>query len=144
MSADAIKARALVQLGTKGGDKCTVRFGLSDKFDTDKTWRAISVYPPADAIAALKAFDLENDGLSNIVRNDSDDREYIVVKVHANKTRCSQLDSGEKVAATAIDNDDSVIIVARPQSWSFEGNSGVALQARAVIVCDDDDAFDIL
>jgi hypothetical protein len=144
MSASAIKSHAIVQLGTKGGEKCTVRFGLSDKFDVDKTWRTISVYPPADAIAALKEFDLENDGLTNIVRLDDRDREYVHVKVHQRKTRCRTLD-GEKHTLAEISHDDKVIIIVRPESWQYDGSSGIVLRARMVIECDDDDEdFNIL
>ena len=145
MSASAIKSRSIVQLGTKDGEKCTVRFGLSDKFDADKTWRNISVYPPADAIASLQEFDLENDGLSNIVRMDDDDRPYIMLKVSAKKTKCKAIEGGKKAELASINHDDTVIVVARPLSWTFEGQSGVALRACAIIICeDDDDEFDIL
>ena len=136
ISKDAIKGRKMIQLGKRDGDKCIVRFGLND-IDMKKTWRHISVYPPSEDIAALKEFDLENDGLNNIVKVDEHDREYIVVKLRTNKTTCRQ-NNGEKMNIQELARDDCCVIVARPESWKFEGASGVTLKAMLLIVFEDD------
>ena len=133
ISKDAIKGRKMLQIGKKDGTKCVVRFGLGD-IDKNKTWRQISVYPPVEAVAALKEFDLENDGLNNIVKVDDSDREYVNVKVRT-KTKCKQ--NGENMKIEELARDDSCVIVVRPEQWNFEGTSGVALKAILVLVVDD-------
>ena len=135
ISKDAIKGRKMIQLGKRDGDKCIVRFGLND-IDMKKTWRHISVYPPSEDIAALKEFDLENDGLNNIVKVDENDREYIVVKLRTNKTTCKQ--NGEKMKIQELARDDCCVIVGRPEAWKFEGTSGVTLKAMLLIVFEED------
>ena len=124
----------MMQIGKKNGTRCIVRFGLSE-VDIKKTWRQISVYPPVEAVEALKEFDLENDGFNNIVKVDeSSDREYVNVKVRT-KTKCKQ--NGENMKIEELARDDSCVIVVRPEQWNFEGTSGVALKALLVHVVDD-------
>ena len=136
MTTSALTARTTIQIGTKAGEKCTVRFALGN-IDADKTWRTISLYPPADSLEGLMAFDLENDGLNNITKTDDNDRQYINVKVRVNRTKCKSLD-GDKVDLSELAPDDACIVVVKPVNWKYDGNSGVALRAVAVIVCEDD------
>jgi len=131
ISKNAIKGRKMVQIGKLQGEKCTIRFGLS-KIDTDKKWRQISVYPPTEAITAMKEFDLENDGLNNILKQDSDDREYVNLKVRAKKTKCKGVESLED-----IERDDSCVVVVVPTPWKMDGNEGVCLKTKVIVVVDD-------
>ena len=138
ISKSSIAARAMVQLGCLDGDKCEIRFGLSD-IDQDKATRTISVYPPSENIASLKEYDLENSGLSNIVKVDSHDREFVNVKVNMKKTKCKTID-GETQSLDKLAREDRCVVVVKPYSWTRDGDNGVGLRAMLILTFEEDDS----
>ena len=136
ISKSSIAARVMVQIGSRDGEKCVVRFGLSD-IDKDKATRTISVYPPDDNLSALREYDLEND--SNIVKVDSRDREFVNIKVNMKKTTYKAVD-GEAQSLDEVARDDRCVCVVKPYTWSHDGQKGVGLRAMLILLaCDDED-----
>ena len=136
ISKSSIAARVMVQIGSRDGEKCVVRFGLSD-IDKDKSSRTISVYPPDDNLSALREYDLEND--SNIVKVDSRDREFVNIKVNMQKTTYKTVD-GELQSLDEVARDDRCVCVVKPYSWTRDGEKGVGLRAMLILTFEEDES----
>ena len=138
LSKDGLTKRSTLQLGSKDGAKCTIRFGLHS-IDENKKSRTISIFPPSDVLVQLKEFDAANDELNNIVKIDDDDREYVTLKVHVKKTKCVDHE-GNRIELDMISRDDECLIIAKPVAWKMkEHGEGVCLRVKMIQIVEQEE-----
>jgi hypothetical protein len=124
-----------LQLGSNE-EPCRVRFGLSDKFDADKTWRALKIIPSDADMKILKEFDESHPELSNFVHNLDDGQEFVKVVV----SKDIKVIDGCTIAD--LHADQMCLLIVRPWKWSYKGETGFQLRVAKAKIIDDTDEID--
>ena len=124
-----------LQLGSND-EPCRVRFGLSDKFDADKKWRALKIIPSDADMNILKAFDESHPELSNFVHNLDDGQEFVKVVV----SKDTKVIDGCTIAD--LHADQMCLLIVRPWKWNYKGETGFQLRVGKAKVIDDTGEID--
>ena len=126
-----IEEGCILQLGTIA-NPCKVLLETYRDEDAVKTMYITGLRP--EEIQALEDFDGENPSYQNVLKYTCLQEAHVKVKVNS---RCSITNmAGESVPVKeAIRYGNSVCVIVVPFQYTFEGKSGVSLQARAIRLC---------